>query len=58
MCIRDRGMSDIDELYDEIPNNIIPYLASDTFLTPIIKAEHGTSSGVRGAAHLWWKDNS
>ena len=47
------GMSDIDELYDEIPNNIIPYLASDTFLTPIIKAEHGTSSGVRGAAHLW-----
>ena len=47
------GMSEIDELYDEIPNNIIPYLASDTFLTPIIKAEHGTSSGVRGAAHLW-----
>ena len=45
--------SDIDELYTEIPNNIIPYLASDIFLTPIVKAEHGSSSGVRGAAHLW-----
>ena len=32
---------------------IIPYLASDIFLTPIVKAKHGASSGVRGAAHLW-----
>ena len=47
------GMSLIDELYTEVPNKIIPYLASDTFLTPIVKAEHGSSSGVRGAAHLW-----
>jgi fructokinase len=46
-------MSDVDELYNEIPKNIIPYLASDIFLTPIVKAEHGSSSGVRGAAHLW-----
>ena len=47
------GMSDIDELYDEIPKRIIPYLASDFFLTPIVKAIHGNSSGVRGAACLW-----
>ena len=47
------GMSDIDELYQEIPRKIIPYLASDIFLTPIVKAKHGSSSGVRGAAHLW-----
>ena len=47
------GMSDIDELYDEIPKRIIPYLASDFFLTPIVKAIHGNSSGVRGAAFLW-----
>ena len=47
------GMSDIDELYDEIPKKIIPYIASDIFLTPIVKAKHGSSSGVRGAAHLW-----
>ena len=47
------GMSDIDEIYDEIPKRIIPYLASDFFLTPIVKAMHGNSSGVRGAAFLW-----
>tara|TARA_X000000368_G_C23017856_1_gene706562 strand:- start:194 stop:1084 length:891 start_codon:yes stop_codon:yes gene_type:complete len=47
------GMSDIEEIYDEIPKKIIPYLASDIFLTPVVKAEHGSSSGVRGAAHLW-----
>ena len=47
------GMSDIDEIYQEIPKKIIPYIASDIFLTPVVKAEHGSSSGVRGAAHLW-----
>ena len=47
------GMSDIDEIYQEIPKKIIPYLASDIFLTPVVKAEHGSSSGVRGSAHLW-----
>ena len=47
------GMSDVDEIYKEIPKRITPYLASDIFLTPILKAEHGSSSGVRGAAHLW-----
>ena len=47
------GMSDVDEIYKEIPKRIKPYLASDIFLTPILKAEHGSSSGVRGAAYLW-----
>ena len=47
------GMSDVDEIYKEIPKRITPYLASDIFLTPILKAEHGSSSGVRGAAYLW-----
>ena len=47
------GMSEIDEIYAELPQLIIPYLASDIFLTPVTKAEHGASSGVRGAAHLW-----
>ena len=46
-------MSDVDEIYKEIPERIIPYLASDIFLTPVLKAKHGSSSGVRGAAHLW-----
>ena len=47
------GMSEINEMYDILPEKIIPYLASDIFLTPIVKAKHGASSGVRGAAHLW-----
>ena len=47
------GMSEIDEIYQELPQLIVPYLASDIFLTPVVKAEHGSSSGVRGAAHLW-----
>jgi fructokinase len=47
------GMSEVDELYKEVPNRIIPYIASNFFLTPIVKAEHGSSSGVRGAAYLW-----
>jgi len=47
------GMSEIDKLYEILPKKIIPYIASDIFLTPIVKAKHGASSGVRGAAHLW-----
>ena len=47
------GMSEIDNIYEEIPKRIIPYIASNYFLTPIVKAKHGSSSGVRGAAHLW-----
>ena len=47
------GMSEIDGIYDEVPKRIIPYIASNFFLTPIVSATHGSSSGVRGAAHLW-----
>ncbi len=47
------GMSDVDEIYEEVPKRIIPYIASNFFLTPIVKAKHGSSSGVRGAAYLW-----
>ncbi len=47
------GMSNIDELYDDLPPAMVPYIFSDTFDTPIRKAVHGDSSGVRGAAWLW-----
>jgi len=47
------GMSEISEIYESVPKKITSYLASDIFLTPIIQAKHGASSGVRGAAHLW-----
>ena len=47
------GMSEIDDIYSEVPKRIIPYIASNYFLTPIVKAFHGSTSGVRGAAYLW-----
>ncbi|WP_420410801.1 ROK family protein [Roseibium sp.] len=47
------GMSNIAELYDDLPDAMLPFVFSDTFETPIRKAKHGDSSGVRGAAWLW-----
>jgi fructokinase len=47
------GMSNVDELYDRLPLLIAGHVFSDTFETPIRRAVHGDSSGVRGAAWLW-----
>ena len=47
------GMSNVDELYERLPAAIEPLLFSDMFETPIRRAVHGDSSGVRGAAWLW-----
>jgi fructokinase len=47
------GMSNVDEIYDELPDLIVKYIFGDSFETPIRKAVHGDSSGVRGAAWLW-----
>ena len=47
------GMSNVDEIYDELPPLIVNYIFGDSFETPIRKAVHGDSSGVRGAAWLW-----
>jgi predicted NBD/HSP70 family sugar kinase len=47
------GMSNIDELYELVPKYLSDYVFSDTVHTPIVKAKHGDSSGVRGAAWLW-----
>jgi fructokinase len=47
------GMSNIDELYSDLPPNLARYTFSPVFETPIRKAVHGDSSGVRGAAWLW-----
>jgi fructokinase len=47
------GMSNIDELYVDLPESIARYTFSPVFSTPIRKALHGDSSGVRGAAWLW-----
>lgn len=47
------GMSNVDELYADLPPAIAPYVFADEVATPIRKAVHGDSSGVRGAAWLW-----
>jgi fructokinase len=47
------GMSNVDELYNDLPGIIGGYVFSDTFTTPIRRNVHGDSSGVRGAAWLW-----
>ncbi|MDB5419151.1 MAG: hypothetical protein JWP50_2570 [Phenylobacterium sp.] len=47
------GMSNVDEIYAPLPGAIAPHVFSDVFETPIRKARHGDSSGVRGAAWLW-----
>jgi hypothetical protein len=47
------GMSNLDELYTDLAPELGCYTFSTVFETPIRKAMHGDSSGVRGAAWLW-----
>lgn len=47
------GMSNVDALYDDLPDIIGRYVFSDSFATPVRRSVHGDSSGVRGAAWLW-----
>jgi fructokinase len=47
------GMSNVGELYDELPQRLADATFSPVFRTPIVRARHGDSSGVRGAAWLW-----
>lgn len=47
------GMSNVDELYHDLPPAIARHVFSDVFNTPLQPAKHGDSSGVRGAAWLW-----
>lgn len=47
------GMSNVEELYEELPAALAKRTFSTVFHTPILKAVHGDSSGVRGAAWLW-----
>ena len=46
------GMSNVDEIYPAIQAQMLPYTFSKTVRSPVIKALHGDSSGVRGAAWL------
>ena len=46
------GLSNIDSLYSSVPLQLEHYIFSNTVNTKLIKAQHGDSSGVRGAAWL------
>ncbi|OOF36281.1 fructokinase [Rodentibacter mrazii] len=47
------GVCNIDRLYYNVPKLMPNYIFGKEFHTPIRKALHGDSSGVRGAAWLW-----
>ncbi|MGX9740294.1 fructokinase [Pseudocitrobacter corydidari] len=47
------GMSNVDRLYKTVPELVKPWVFGRECETPIRKAVHGDSSGVRGAAWLW-----
>ena len=47
------GLSNMAHLYSEVPRLLQHYVNADCADTPILRALHGDSSGVRGAAWLW-----
>ena len=46
------GLSNITRLYENVPGLWAPYVFSDRVTTRLVRARHGDSSGVRGAAWL------
>jgi len=47
------GVSNVERLYTLVPQMWSPYVFSDRVATRLVRARHGDSSGVRGAAWLW-----
>lgn len=47
------GLSNMAHLYHDLPLQMRPFVFSDHVAPVIVKAQHGDSSGVRGAAWLW-----
>jgi fructokinase len=47
------GISNISSLYDGLPELIGQHAFSDGIRITVVRAAHGDSSGVRGAAWLW-----
>ncbi|MGM1327535.1 ROK family protein, partial [Klebsiella michiganensis] len=46
------GLSNVGQIYEQLPSAIVPYLFSDSCRTQIKQARFGDASGVRGAAWL------
>jgi len=47
------GLSNVERLYTAVPRRWGPFVFSDRVDTRLVRAAHGDSSGVRGAAWLW-----
>ena len=47
------GVSNMPHLYERVPPLLQRYVFSDALTTPVLRHQHGDSSGVRGAAWLW-----
>lgn len=47
------GLSNIDELYEEVPRHWDEWVFSDGVATRLARNHHGDSGGVLGAAWLW-----
>jgi fructokinase len=47
------GVSQIPRLYQNVPPKLKEYVFGKEADTPVLRAQHGDSSGVRGAAWLW-----
>ncbi|EAA6038617.1 fructokinase [Salmonella enterica subsp. diarizonae] len=47
------GMSNVERLYKTVPSLMKSFVFGGECDTPVRKAQHGDSSGVRGAAWLW-----
>ncbi|MGX9274244.1 fructokinase [Pantoea ananatis] len=47
------GLSNVDRLYQTVPTLMKKWVFGGECETPVLKAMHGDSSGVRGAAWLW-----
>jgi fructokinase len=50
------GMSNVARLYESVPRIWGEFVFSDRVDTKLVRAVHGDSSGVRGAAWLWQAD--
>ena len=46
------GLSNVSQIYRDLPAAIVPWIFSDTCRTQIKPARFGDASGVRGAAWL------
>jgi len=50
------GVSNVAALYREVPGRMAPLVFGDAASVRLVRARHGDSSGVFGAARLWDRD--